>query len=102
MTEQQSKRSPSHTPGPWHIGVRDKFIYGPQGEEIADCDMITNFPDENLANTRLIAAAPDLFAALGDLQKELRAHVKLDVKKHYSLMTADAAATAAIEKASGL
>ena len=53
-----------HTPGPWHIGVRqptsDKFIYGQNGEEIADCDMINNFPENNLANARLIAAAPTM------------------------------------------
>ena len=58
----------THTQGPWKIGVRqptsDKFIYGPQGEEIADCDRKTNFSEENLANARLIAAAPDLLAAL--------------------------------------
>lgn len=54
-----------HTP--WHIGVKqpssDKFIYGSKGEEIADCVRLTNFPDENLANARLIAAAPDLLEA---------------------------------------
>jgi protein-disulfide isomerase-like protein with CxxC motif len=52
----------------WHIGVRqpssDKFIYGSKGEEIADCDMKTNFPDENLANARLIAHAPELLELL--------------------------------------
>lgn len=57
-----------HTPGPWTIGVRqptsDKFIYGPLGEEIADCDRLLNFPEENLANANLIAAAPELLAAL--------------------------------------
>ena len=57
-----------YTAGPWHIGVRqpnsDKFVYGPAGEEIADCDRLTNFPDNNLANARLIAAAPDLLHTL--------------------------------------
>jgi hypothetical protein len=36
--------------------------------------------------------------ALKELQKQLHAHVKLDVRKHYSLMVADAAASAAIAK----
>lgn len=53
-----------HTQGPWHIGVRqptsDKFIYGPKGEEIADCDMQTNFTENNTANAALIAAAPTM------------------------------------------
>jgi hypothetical protein len=52
----------------WHIGVRqttyDKFIYGAKGEEIADCDMKTNFEDVNLANARLIAAAPEMLELL--------------------------------------
>jgi hypothetical protein len=37
--------------------------------------------------------------ALKELQKQLHAHVKLDVRKHYSLMVADAAASAVIAKA---
>lgn len=37
--------------------------------------------------------------ALNDLRAQLRAHVKLDVRKHYSLMVADAAAGSAIEAA---
>ena len=60
-----------HTPGPWRLGIRqptsDKFIYGQNGEEIADCDMINNFPENNLANARLIAAAPDLLNAVEHL-----------------------------------
>ena len=66
-----------HTPGPWKMGVRQpnsyKFIYGREGEEVANCDRLTNFPDENLGNARLIAAAPELLAAcevaLADLTK---------------------------------
>jgi len=57
-----------HTPGPWRIGVRqsnsDKFIYGANGGEVANCDRLINFADENLANARLIAAAPDLLDLL--------------------------------------
>lgn len=62
-----------HTP--WHIGVKqpssDKFIYGSKGEEIADCDRLTNFPAENLANARLIAAAPELLEACKQLNKAI-------------------------------
>lgn len=57
-----------HTQAPWHIGIRkhssDKFIYGAKGEEIADCDRLTNFPEENLENARLIACAPELLEIL--------------------------------------
>lgn len=38
--------------------------------------------------------------ALVKLQLELQAHVKFDVKKHYSLMVANAAAAKAIAQAS--
>ena len=64
-----------HTPGPWHIGVRqpnsDKFIYGKDGTEVANCDRLTNFAHENEANARLIAAAPDLL----ELVRRMGAHI---------------------------
>jgi hypothetical protein len=70
-----------YTPGPWHIGVRqpssDKFIYGPQGSEVADCDRQTNFPHENLANARLIATAPELLAALREAREWLVGTIEL-------------------------
>jgi hypothetical protein len=62
-----------HTPAPWKIGIRqpssDKFIYGPSGEEIADCDRLFNTPQENLGNSRLISAAPELLDACEALMK---------------------------------
>lgn len=64
----KGKTMTQHTPGPWHIGKRQPsssfYIYGPQGEEIADCDPLTQFENINRANARLIAAAPELLAAL--------------------------------------
>ena len=39
--------------------------------------------------------------ALEDLHKQLRAHVKMDVKKHFSLMVADAQATKALNNTKG-
>ena len=54
------------------------------------------------ANARLIAAAPELLAALRNLKKELwAAGLKLHVRKHFSLLVADAAAGTAIAKAEG-
>ena len=51
-----------HTPGPWQIGYPGVKS---QGNYIADCDVSYVFPDdEKRANARLIAAAPDLLAAL--------------------------------------
>lgn len=62
-----------HTPGPWphslsgdgkRIVVGDGLVEGPNGYEVAevysdDCDLQTAF-----ANARLIAAAPELLAAI--------------------------------------
>ncbi len=53
-----------HTPGPWKIGAKLGIYCKNLGTMIANCDHTTNFPEENLANARLIAAAPDLLAAL--------------------------------------
>jgi hypothetical protein len=44
----------------------------------------------------------ELTQALRDLQKELRSHVRMDVKKHYSLMVADVQASKAIDKATSI
>ena len=96
------------TPGPWEVrkhsygtvrdaegifrvGEKTPLIDGVWGRNLSEAD----------ANARLIAAAPELLAALQELREQLRQHVKLDVKKHYSLMVADAAAGTAIAKATG-
>lgn len=96
-----------HTPGPWHIGVRqpnsDKFIYGQNGEEIANCDRLTNFPDVNLANARLIAAAPELLEALGKIEAELSnlAGLTLDSGDNATLYDLSGIARTEIAKAKG-
>lgn len=66
----QQKAEIKHTPGPWTIG-RDCLPGGPSFMAIhssdraatAICSMRVNVP-EVAANARLIAAAPDLLAAL--------------------------------------
>lgn len=92
-----------HTPGPWHVGVRqpnsDKFVYGADGEEVANCDRLTNFPDVNLANARLVAAAPDLLEALEACESLLSAKAGKDPRVWRSVpMTL---ARSAIAKAKG-
>ena len=58
---------PTHTPGPWHIGMRPgPMVYGQLGEQVADCRGL----DESQYNARLIAACPDMLEALKDLLLE--------------------------------
>lgn len=58
-----------YTPGPWHVGgKRDCIIYEEGGGPIASCDhtpMLTTIAQ--IANARLIAAAPELLEALQGL-----------------------------------
>ena len=88
----------SHTPGSWRVGDAGLTVFGPPNGQPSPETIATV---RSRANAALIAAAPDLLAALEDLRKKLRAHVKLDVRKHYSLMVADAAASSAIHQARG-
>lgn len=90
------------TPGPWHVGMKPgPIVYGPQGEQVANMHVAMLDQDEHKANARLIAAAPDLLETLKHLRAEIRAVIKFDVKKHYSLIVADVAADKAIAKAEG-
>jgi hypothetical protein len=57
--------SAQHTPGPWHVDLYDAAgVDGVDGCRVA----ITGFgeDDTDQANARLIAAAPDMLAALED------------------------------------
>ena len=57
----------SHTPGPWHVGVKPgPMIYNETDDQIADMHDPMPYIDNsvNLANARLIASAPELLAAL--------------------------------------
>jgi len=52
-----------HTPGPWR--VEDVFfIFGPDQHQTADSRTWSRTPEEDEANARLIAAAPELLEAL--------------------------------------
>lgn len=60
----------AHTPGPWEAVIGDDvWITGPDRDQPWVCDIVPrdhNKPpnEEDLANARLIGAAPDLLAAL--------------------------------------
>ena len=47
-----------HTPTPYHVGLRPgPIVYGPSGEMVADCRILTNTPDENKAIAAFIVRA---------------------------------------------
>jgi hypothetical protein len=57
----------THTQGPWHLGKRggNPAIYGKDGTEVAE--ILHGLTPEWRANARLIAAAPEMLAALQSL-----------------------------------
>jgi len=58
-------KRPNITPGSWHVGTNPgPIVYGPQGEQVANMFVAMLPQDEHKANTRCIAAAPDMAAAL--------------------------------------
>jgi hypothetical protein len=67
-----------HTPGPWRVGpVDDTRVEDANGNEVAQIDGDYNHPDTwplMEANARLIAAAPDLLAALHEGRRAIGDH----------------------------
>ena len=60
----------AHTPGPWKRSS-DTMIHGGGSACVARVQRGSLSPDESNANARLIAAAPDLLAALKAAQEAL-------------------------------
>lgn len=72
---EQSAPKAQHTPGPWaiHSGLETNVI-GHTGIRVARCDFDGADPcAESIATARLIAAAPELLAALKDLMEHAQA-----------------------------
>ena len=76
---------PKHTPGPWRIGDAGKTVFGPFTAE--PCPVtVARMPeasprcgaDERKANVLLIAAAPEMAAALLALVDTANAHCPVD------------------------
>ena len=59
---------PKFTPGPWHFGIgkAEEIIYNQKGWAVANATVLHGRADaeECKANARLIAAAPEMYAAL--------------------------------------
>ena len=100
-----------HTKGPWEVSEESGLVDGcaciEASEGVVAHVELWEYEDEETkeaarANAALIASAPDLLQALKDLQKRMKEiHGKWNVKKDYSLMVADVAASKAIDKAEG-
>jgi hypothetical protein len=72
------------------------MTYNPEAQQYADIDLDC---DSEFNEKDLIIA--ELLEALENLQKELHANRKMNVKKDFGLMVADAHANRAIYKAKG-
>lgn len=83
----------------WRVGDAGHTIFGPNNGAPSPETIATVRKRENAP---VLAAAPELLEALELLQVEIRARYKMNVKKDFSLMVADAAATKAIRKAKGV
>jgi hypothetical protein len=98
--------SNKHTPAPWIAsGVYVQALYTPTDggkpfyRDIARTDTNLSTPDESAATAQLIAAAPDLLAALNGLTYALMHHPGVTLPA--PLATALERSIAAIEKARG-
>ena len=86
-----------HTTGPWNVPFREfTKIKAANGAHIATCHKLTNLVNLE-ANSRLIAAAPDLLDAL----KALTHSLDVEDLLHDDQRSSFAAACAAIAKATG-
>lgn len=90
-----------HTPGPWILDRTDGvvFIEAKNAETVREviAKVWLQEPDRSLANAHLIAAAPQLFQALEQLEKVFFNLIQGQESKYYELT----AARAAIRKAKG-
>jgi len=87
----------THTPGPWRIAPHSKWLLKIETADRVICDGFSG-SHEDYANARLIAAAPDLLAALARLVES--PGVNEDMLSPETIAAADAA-RAAIAKAQG-
>ena len=95
-----------HTPGPWRVAFGNRLeIHGPKDEigwpksSVYNAGLCTD--EEAQANARLIAAAPDLFKALDDLESLVSGWLS-DANSPSRGIPAIVAARAAIAKARGV
>ena len=90
-----------HTPGPWRVGDAGHTIFGPKesdGRLPQRIGEVCAVREDYLANASLIAAAPELLAALRGIQKAAERHRNRIADDHEARWIEDTA-RAAIAKA---
>lgn len=77
----------AHTPGPWrvmdHLTAGPTIVIDREQKHIADCDFSWWPKEQNAANARLIAAAPELLTALRELTDTLTAIREDGISTHF-------------------
>ena len=68
----------NHTPGPWHVVFHHPKLVKVETSRVVICDSFGGLSDETMANTRLIASAPDLLSALERLAHPMADDEDLD------------------------
>ncbi len=76
-THAHTTESPRFTPGPWR-SIGQRLIVTSQGAGLPVCNVLPGGvgPEKAGANERLIAAAPDLFAALAEIVEDYDNHTQ--------------------------
>lgn len=98
-----------HTPGPWAVDPKTLEVYAPDRHghasavRVAECGRTLLPANEMRANAALVAAAPDLLAALSELVAEWDVrHADEDHRTGYTLDTGGISqARIAIARATG-
>lgn len=94
-----------HTPGPWHRNIKpaSKYpvVFAGRSTHVAVVSTQGLTDEEIEGNCNLISATTDLLEALRLLQKAVHDAHLLNVRKHFDICVADAAASKAIAKAEG-
>lgn len=87
-----------HTPGPWHV-YKGRGLYVDSSTAGLVCKVAENRSAEKEANAHLIAAAPELLAALEHMVAVSNWATTIQSEEQYDAMIASA--EAAIRKAKG-
>ena len=90
-----------HTPGPWYAGTKSVTASETENRLGLDVRIFGGNRDDNKANARLIAAAPEMYETLKALIYELSENDEDGLIEHTEKMIKARSLIAKIEKADG-